>query len=147
VTTRQVLLEGDHIPASNIDGLTWQDWTPVVDQGGAVAITVNEAKYCLIGKVCHLYAHLIVTGSGTAGNAIAITGAPFAPVLGTPWLAVGSGVVADISHGVRAGSLTWDMSAFYLYQDLSGGGAMGYAPDFALAAPDVISFTATYRVV
>src|SRR5512138_2983596 len=56
----------------------WAAWTPTVTQSGAVTVTVTYARYCLVGKVCHVQARLAVTGSGTETNAIVIGGQPAA---------------------------------------------------------------------
>lgn len=55
-------------------------WTPVVKQGGTTLTgTTGYAKYSKIGKSVKLELKQTITSAGTPGQAIAVTGLPFAP--------------------------------------------------------------------
>lgn len=123
----------------------WTDWTPTVTQSGAVTVTVNEAKYAVIGKVLHLYAKLTVTGPGTGANAIVIGGLPIALAYGGVDTAIGTGVVVDTGTANYTGALV-AASVTTLKIVSHSNGYIGVYPDFALAATDVITLSGTYRV-
>lgn len=56
---------------------TWTDFTPTLDQGGAVAITVNYARYAIIGKTAVVQVKVTATGAGTS-NKFTLNGIPAA---------------------------------------------------------------------
>ena len=127
----------------------WRDWTPTVTQSGAVTVTVTEAKYCLVGKVCHIYAKLAVTGTGTGANAI-VVGAT--PVAAQPAVAAGEGMVHGQAWVQDAGAANYyglavnSSGANWIFPDTNTREYIGVDPNFALANGDKIFFSATYRV-
>lgn len=52
-------------------------WTPAVTQGVSVAATVSFARYQRAGAHVDIEALLSITGTGTAGSTIRVTGIPF----------------------------------------------------------------------
>ncbi len=131
-------------------GLDWIDWTPTVNQGGAVAVTVNRAKYCKIHNTGFLQALMTVTGAGTSGNSILLQGIPaaVAPVSSTiPYRPVGNALVTDISAGgIYHGAVYIPTSAttrLQIFTDGAGGGFPLGAGAFSLGSSDVIGFEAT----
>ena len=128
---------------------TWTDWTPTVTQDVAVAATVTEAKYTVIGKVCHIYARLAITGAGTGNNPILISGYPTAvtPAWKDQDASVGTCMIVDNGTGLYPGMVTTDgTGANFVLRDANTGAPLGQAPNFALANNDSIGFSATYRV-
>ncbi|MCL5264150.1 MAG: hypothetical protein M1343_02975 [Chloroflexi bacterium] len=126
----------------------WKDWTPTVDQGGNVPVTVNEAKYCIVGKVCHIYGKVTANGVGVAGSAIMIGGIPAAaqPALGN--IAIGTGHVQDTGVANYWGIL-WVTGTSFAVQDTNTRVAIGASPSVAFSnagSADVLDFSATYRV-
>lgn len=126
----------------------WVDWTPTVNQGGAVACTVVEAKYCLIGKVCCVQAKIGITGSGVAGNSIQISGQPtvIQPALASGYQPIGVCFALDAGVNVYFGSLIAFSGISWSLTCDTTGGFVGENPNFALANGDGIQFTALYRV-
>ena len=128
---------------------TWQPWTPTVTQGGSVACTVTEARYCLIGKVCHCYAHLAITGAGTIDNVIRVANLP---VAATPAYIGGDEVPIGVGHVLDAGTKRYPVLAYadsegIRFQWPADGSYLGTDnAKFALASGDRIGVTATYRV-
>ncbi len=132
-------------------GGRWVDWTPTLAQSGAVAATVTEAKYCLIGKVCHIYARLAVTGAGTGNNTIVIGGIPAACSLaysaGAETFPVGVGIVVDTGSARRVGAVC-PIDANDLFIQWYDGAYIGSgSANFALANGDFVGFTASWRVL
>lgn len=122
------------------------DWTPTVTQGGAVSVTVTEAKYAVIGKVCHLYARVVTTATGTAGNAILIGGLPAGATPAIPDGSDAGGGFLNRGATYHAGRLYYATgSGFYIMAEGQSGG-LGASPSFGLGIGDVIRLNATYRV-
>lgn len=127
------------------------NWTPTVAQGGAVAATVIEAKYHIIGKWCQLWATLLVTGTGTAATEIVIGGIPSpAQMTASAYRRpVGSGYFQDAAPTIleywclafRGGSIT----SLY-FRNMITGQPPGFNPNYALANNDQISFSVGYPV-
>ncbi len=124
----------------------WQDWTPTVYQAANIASTVTEAKYCIVGKVCHIYASILIDAVGTTGNLIAITGVPAAasPALNTLVSSLGNFMYIGAAYHV--GSVQRNSASSFKFYCEAATGAMGVDPAFAVAATDSIAFSATYRV-
>jgi hypothetical protein len=129
--------------------LVYTDWTPTVSQLGSVPITTNEAKYCIIGKMAHVYAMLTVNNTGATGNnAVAIGSIPavLAPALVSAYVTLGTFVIANIDVGYYQGSVVaYNATYFYLVAHGQNNN-VGIAPNFQLAVPDVISVNLQYRV-
>lgn len=130
------------------DYIVWTDWTPTVTQNAvSVSCAVTEAKYCVIGKVCHIYARLVITGTGTAANKISIGGQPAAARTTVTNLCIGSFWIWDESTGLHySGGLFAPSATEWRMPGWGSVDGWGYAPNVALAAGDMISFSATFRV-
>lgn len=80
------------------EGGAWTSWTPTVTQSGSVTVTVTSAAFARYGRTILFRAHLSVTGSGTASNAI---------VLSLPVAASASYV---LNHPINGSALLVDQS-------------------------------------
>lgn len=126
----------------------WQSWTPTVQQSGSVAVTVAYAKYTTVNDLVILNANLAITGTGTAGNAIVISGIPAAVQIETAGLdfAIGSVIVLDTSVPVRyEGSVTPFGASDLRFRSNGNAGLIGAQPSFGLASGDTIGFTVSYK--
>jgi hypothetical protein len=139
---------GDSGDGGNAIGTGWLDWTPTVTQSGSVSCTITEAKYCIIGKVCHIYADIAITGAGTGANAVIIGGLPAACIPASPiWTGIGTGRVYDTSTSTSyVGMLVSANPVTSLLISIDGAGSFGANPNVALANGDDIRITAMYRV-
>jgi hypothetical protein len=139
------LLDGQH--GSYYAAYTdWTNWTPTITQGGSVAITITEAKYCFIGKVCHIYGYLTVTGSGIGGNVIVIGGQPTAVQPARTNIPIGTAYLIDAGVGYYMGNVIDVSATGWQIMVGSTNSVAGVIPNYALANGDLIMFSATYRV-
>lgn len=125
----------------------WTDWIPTVTQGVSVTKTTTEAKYAVIGKTCHLYAKIAITGAGTAGQIITIGGIPTAAqITASVGSTIGIGKVLDSATANYVGEIenTSTSTLVIVPHGLTSG--VGITPSFALASGDAIGFSATYRI-
>ena len=122
----------------------WSDWLPTVTQSGNVTVTVNGARYCIIGKLCFLQANLTITGSGTGGNAVLIGNLP--ATLSATAMVVGSAKVNDTGTATYA-PVVMNAGATALSFFVGGETAsLGVTPNFALANNDSIQFSAICEI-
>lgn len=137
----------DEIEAIETGLITWTAWTPTVTQSGSVTVTVTRARYIVAGKIAHVQANLLVTGSGTITNAIVIGGQP-AAIQSPANLIIGGGLIIDTGTQIYGGLSLVAVGAtdwrFYGYA--AGTSHAGVTPNFALANTDVIQFQAVYEV-
>lgn len=126
----------------------WQTYTPTLTQSGAVAKTVNYARFARLGRTIVAAGEMTVTGAGTAGVGIVI-GLPVAASFGSG-RTLGGGSVFDASAGLvytampdRSGSTT----TFRLWPTSTDTNNVLGAAVFtaALAAGDVVDFHVTYE--
>jgi len=125
-----------------------ETWTPTVTQSGAVAVTVDNARYTRIGNLVSTRVSLTVTGAGTGGNVIVIAGQPAAiqPGFITGIATIGKFILLDSGTAYYEGSVyavgatDWRMFAH------NAANAVGVVPNFALAAGDIISLNCVYEV-
>jgi hypothetical protein len=116
------------------------DWTPVITQSGTVAHTKTYAKYVTKGtNIIKAWANLGITGSGTANNAIVISGLPETPAANGCYGAVW---INDSGVGYYYGALlyigSWQVRA---HLEL---GSIGVDPNFGLANGDAILLEVEY---
>lgn len=132
-------LNGDQVGVS-------ADWTPAVDQGGAVTVTVNAAKYIMVGNLVILLANLAVTGSGTGGNAIIVSGWDSAinPLAGWNGVPVGTCRITDTGTTDYWGVCYHSSTTALRFIDSVTQGQIGANPSFALANGDFIRFSMLY---
>jgi hypothetical protein len=72
----------------------WTSYTPTLTQNATVTKTVTYAKYQRVGRTIFFIVELLVTGTGTASNAI-IVGLPVTAASANK--IIGSGIVFDTS--------------------------------------------------
>ena len=125
--------------------IPWTDWTPTITQGSAVTKTISYAKYSRTGPVVHLVMQVSMTASGTASNAIVISGIP-ASVRPLDVL-MGTILILD------SGTAYYHGSAYYSGTDDTRGIAYGgnnwmgiNSPALTLASGDIIWLNCNYRV-
>jgi hypothetical protein len=123
----------------------WQDWTPTVDQNGAVAATVDAARYIAVFNVIHIIAKLTITGTGTAGNDIIVGSVPINIGNVTGNYIIGSGMILDTGTTRYTCSVEVATVTTLKFIGYNNSGRIGTTPSFALANGDVISFTCTYE--
>lgn len=135
----------DRVPASATT------FTPTVVQGATTfGLTVVVAQYYITGKVCHLEIRLsIASGTGTAGNSIALGGIPAAAypkVSPEPGFPCGNGLVID--SGVSGYTATVVATSTSQLKFLYHGGYsyVGIGPSFAMTTGDTIFASCTYEV-
>ncbi len=126
----------------------WVDWAPTVDQNGAVAATVEFARYIALDKTVHITARLAITGAGVANNAIEIQGIPFSQRVG----AVGGTVqVLNFGTATYVGQVAMIGAALIHFRRDGtlgvSGDVIGINPNFALANNDFIIFSYFYERV
>lgn len=78
-------------------GQHWTPYTPALTQSGAVAATVNYARYTRLGMTVMAQGELAVTGTGTASNSVLVDLPPVPAVQPTSGFLLGIGVVIDSS--------------------------------------------------
>lgn len=118
----------------------WQNWTPTVSQGGAVAATVNFARYEVKGQTVRVRGQLAVTGAGVAGNAVTIGGLPGALSPVQAGGIVGVIDILDAGTAQYAGVLFVASATTFVGQAHNLTGRIGVTPNFALANGDFIYF-------
>ena len=55
------------------EGGAWTSWTPTVGQPGAVTVTNNFSRFARYGRTIHFILDLVVTGTGVAGEPVAVS--------------------------------------------------------------------------
>lgn len=123
-----------------------KNWTPTVDQGGAVAVTVTMAKYLRMGGLVYATAHLAVTGTGTANNTIAVAGLPVTGLSADIDEVVGKFVIRDAGVVYYEGVVTMWSTTQLAFQAHNVSGRVGVTPNWALGNGDNIDFSVWYRV-
>ncbi len=76
-------------------------WTPTVAQSGAVAVTVTAAGSTRTGRWIQGYFQLAVTGTGTANQAVVISGIP-ATGVGISGMPIGTALIYDATGPTSA---------------------------------------------
>lgn len=125
----------------------WQNWTPTINQGGAVARTVNYAHYVIIGDTVHIEAEISPTAAGAAGNVIIVGGLPAA--IGFLHFGavdvVGKFVYYDNGTAFYEGGVLAQTATTIIFQCHGVGSQLGATPNFAIANGDILGFNLTYR--
>lgn len=121
----------------------WRDWTPTIDQNGAVTHTVSYAKYLVLARLVIVMMKVVITGTGSAGSAISATGLPFSGQDFGSRVVVGSGAVLDLGTGGY--SAVMEMNTATTLRWLRDSGVVGASPSFALGSGDICSFQIQYE--
>ena len=130
------------------EGGAWTTWTPTVQQGAAVTVTVGHATYFRAGRLIIASYRLSVTSSGTAGQGVGVSLPANAARTSGP---IGSGGVFDSSANlVYAGIAELNAVNNQLVFTATGVGVspspLGVAGfTAAVASGDVISGTLMYE--
>lgn len=125
----------------------WRDWTPTITQSGSVSITINYARYALLGKTAIVQMNVEATAAGTTGNAIVIGGQPtnIQPAqLGGVFSVIGHGLVENGT--TRYVGVVYAVSATEWRMWKSGdAGNSPIGTTFALASGDEISMFGVFE--
>jgi len=128
---------------------TWQAYTPVLDQNGAVTKTVDRARYCRIGNTVYGSVHLTVTGAGTGGIHFNVS-CPVTPAyVGSGFtLGVGAGIFGRSSSSTQYGLTASLLSGAFVFQtQATAWGYMGLVGGvFTVAVGDLLNFNFSYEV-
>ena len=129
---------GNFADIAGTTGLGWVTWTPTVDQTGAVAVTVNFARYMKINKSAFVRANVTANAAGGGAAAIDIAGWPAAinPVHTGVQAYVGSCSLEDAGTAQLTGSVVAYGATVLRCQ--------GYA-FFTLASSDDISINCAWE--
>ena len=136
---------GNFAHLGGTSGAQWVDWTPTVNQGGAVAVTVNYAKYVKIGYLAHTLFAVTATAAGTSGNNIIVGGIPAAITPASGHVVVGNGYIAQTGAGFYLGTAVLTGTTGILFYtgvfpaSIVGSGA------YSMGSSDVISAVCTWR--
>lgn len=124
----------------------WTSFTPTLTQSGAVTKT-TDAKYMRIGRTVHFKIKLIVTGSGTAANAVRV-GLPVAAAAATDFF-IGQGIIYDSSATLLYRALVTMADAdevFLSPTNSTVADVLGITQFTAgLASGDVVTLSGTYE--
>jgi hypothetical protein len=123
----------------------WQDWTPTIDQGGAVTFTGTYARYAIDNDTAHMMVHLGVTSVGVAGNAVTIGSIPSHIAPAHVGARVTFGVFIISNGGVNYQGITTYTSGGFQFRDSTTRSLVGINPNIALAPGDIIDFNVTYE--
>lgn len=132
-----------------VDGLIkpevgrWIDWTPVITQNVNVTFTKNYARYMSFFNSVILSCEMTVTGAGTAGNNIVISGIPLAPAR-TGNFIIGAGCISSGGKNYNVAVIAAGVDNFR-FIGYATGSYMGADVNLTLAAGNVISFTTIYE--
>lgn len=129
-------------------GVIWSDWTPTLDQGGAVACSVTWAKWTKVGALAAVRLSLKATAAGASTNDITVGAIP-AAVGPLAWGVCGSGTVWRATAGALIGGIAVHGSSLtlnLLMPTSIGGVYVGTAPSFALASSDVVTIHGIWPV-
>lgn len=131
-----------------LDQLAWTSYTPTLTQSGTVTKTVSLAKYQRRDNTVVCRVLLVVTGSGTGGNAVKISLPVTASAGG--FSVAGSGYIFDSSVSTNYGGLVQfdsTTTAQLLPTATNGASALGVVGFTAgLANNDTVHFFFEYEV-
>lgn len=140
-----VAVSGSVVYLNNALGVTVPTvFVPTLTQGVAVAITSNDSRYQIVGKMCMVHVSLAANAAGTEGQPVVVGNLPSSAFLGGN--AVGSGVILDQGTAYYVGTVHGaGVTTAALISHLEGD-LVGADPSFALAAGDSIDFFLMYQV-
>lgn len=128
----------------NTIGAAWETWTPVVEQPGNIGITVNLARYARIQKLVVATFVVTITGTGTAGQSLAIS----LPLASNNTVnAFGPGFLYDASTATMYNGTFYTPSTTraWFIGDWAAGGVWGTTPVLGVANNDVWRGTMIYE--
>jgi hypothetical protein len=133
-----------------VSGLgAWATYTPQVDQGVTtnIAATVVWANYTQIGHMVIAHVRLLITGTGTAGQAVKVK-LPVTVLTNVSLFGVGSTFIRDLSAGADyrgVGILGNDSYISFRRGDTTVQSDIGVDPNIAVANGDIIAFGISYE--
>jgi hypothetical protein len=140
-------LGSDVVKTTDAALTTWTDWsTPAISQGGAgITLTVNWARYKLVGKVAYVSFSLTVATVGTSGsgNPIQLTTLPIVPH-NAGYNVAGSGVMLHASAFRVCAAVITSLTTVQFLID-NNANFVGAAPAFGLAVGDQVSANLFYE--
>lgn len=137
-------LAGQKLPAARLNN-DFVSYTPTISQGGAtadIAKTVTYAKYSQSGRRVLVVVAVTVTGSGTAGQPIQVSLPVTAAASG---FTIGTGFIHDAGAAVYYVAVRANTTTSVVFHRDGATANVGVAPNFALAANDVIEFHVEYE--
>lgn len=134
----------DNLP--KLESSEWVDWTPTVTQTGNVTKTITYARYIIIdsGKVT-VSCKMLITGTGTAGSIIVVSGIPISAKYTGDSVCVGSAIIKDTGTAFYECAVEMSTATTIRFLGYNVVDYVGAVPNFGLAANDIISFTITYE--
>ena len=144
----QLILSNGGALLANPD-TSWQSWTPVLTQGGAVTSTIQEATYKISNsnEVTAVF-KITATSAGVVANVVNVS-LPITAAWSADYTSIGSAQIIDASATAGYVSVavlaTTGLIRFASYYS-TGANYWGVNPSIALANGDIISATVTYRI-
>lgn len=128
----------------------WVSFTPALQQGAGLTITIQYARYLILGKLAAVDMQLDITSAGTAGQGIIVTGIPsaIAPTRsGTYVVAAGGGAFYDASVTTRyhLGLRVANSTNIDFFTNASTG-QFGANPAVTAASGDVLNFACAWEL-
>jgi hypothetical protein len=125
------------------------DFTPTLRQNSStVTATVTLARAIIIGKLCTIWIHLAVTGTGTVGTQIDVV-LPSELTAGSTFTSdFPGGAMQALDSGSAAyrGQVMFETTARLRFHIYSTSALLGVSPSYALASGDNVKLTATYQL-
>jgi len=121
---------------------TYTAFTPTLTQNGAVAKTVNLARYVQMGKFTHCEVQMTVTGTGNANQPV-VVGTPAANAQNGAFYGVAS--IFDTSASLMYKALLYSDGTMYPTENTTNGTLGSTSFTAALAAGDVIRYFMVYE--
>lgn len=127
----------------------WTAFVPTMSQVGAVTVTVNSARYAVVGKTAYVSMLLTTTSGGTGGNGVAVAGLPGAVA---PQLTNALAMIGNFTYSRGGTFYTGTVNAASsttLGFLCSVGGAtnvFGVTPNITVTAGDIIGIQAVYEI-
>lgn len=129
----------------------WTNFTPDLDQGGAVSKTVNYCRYVKIGRTYHMQGHFTVTSTGTLGALVVITLPVAVTSAGIAYRPIGTASLYDASLGNKylcTAELNNSATVVrFAYNSMTNNTSLGVHAPFngAIASGDEFAFTLTWE--
>lgn len=154
VTLDGTLSDGAATTAARADhkhsiSLVYTAFTPTATQSGGLSVTVNVARYQIVGKFVHAYFKLTAGAAGTSGNDITVTlpAALTAAASAVTGQYAGIGIIDDIGTATYR-AICWlaSTTTVKFVATNNTGGSIGTTPAFAIASGDVIYANLHYEI-
>ena len=125
----------------------WQTWTPVVSQSAGITITINRAKYVVLGNTVLVSARITCTTAGTPANAILISGLPLAITDANNNANLGTVLYLDTGAAWYTGIAVANTATAINFRTNAATNSFGINPAVTIANGDIISLNLTYERV